>query len=315
MAEAVRLMTATLGMADVTVIDAFWLGRATEDGTRKKCPLLVRFRSAREKREVQRKCREVRPKGVFVDDDLSAEERAVRVKMRMAKKLAEKTSPSDGPSTPTSDAAPQHHEPPLALPPAPSSPQPSTSSAPGAAPEAAVSAQPTPAPAKDKVGPQSRSPPLPAAKRARLVTNPARARQQPVPKAPRGRRKPAATDLREYFSRTEAATPDKIRCDRAGSAPAPVLSPIDQPRSSPPSAPPPTSRTPPPPDRSSVATTDGDGTVPERSALWHETDKLIGWIMKQPESLRDEIVCGVKMEVIDRTENYVPGMFIKFCDW
>ena len=99
MVEAALFITATLGVADAIVVDAYWLGRATEDGSPQKCPLLVRFRSARAKREVQRKCREVRPKGVYVDDDLSAEERAVRVKQRRAKKTAENTSPSDGPST------------------------------------------------------------------------------------------------------------------------------------------------------------------------------------------------------------------------
>ncbi len=36
---------------------------------------------------------------IYVDDDLSAEERAVRMKQRRAKKTAENTSPSDGPST------------------------------------------------------------------------------------------------------------------------------------------------------------------------------------------------------------------------
>ncbi len=66
MVEAALFITATLGVADAIVVDAYWLGRATEDGSPQKCPLLVRFRSARAKREVQRKCREVRPKGVYL---------------------------------------------------------------------------------------------------------------------------------------------------------------------------------------------------------------------------------------------------------
>ncbi len=260
---AAQFIGATLGVASVDVIDAYWLGRPTDAGTPRKCPLLVRFRSARAKREAQRKCREVRPKGVYVDDDLSAEERAVRVKKRMAKKLAENTPPSDGPSTLTTAAAPQHHELPAGSPlPAPSPPRPSTSAPPGAAAPAG-SAQPVPKPvAKDA---PSRSPPLPAAKRARLVTNPAR-RQQLVPKAPRGRRKPVS-GLRDYFSRPAAATPDDIRRDEP--VPPHVISPIDRPRSPSPAAPSATPWSPPPPGRAGAVVADpGERRVVAQPTPW-----------------------------------------------
>ncbi len=84
---ATTFIHTTLGLDAVEVLDAFWLGRADPDSGARKCPLLVRLKAVRWRQDVQRRCRAVRPRGVFVDEDLCAEERAERAKQRMEKKL------------------------------------------------------------------------------------------------------------------------------------------------------------------------------------------------------------------------------------
>ena len=100
---ATTFIHTTLGLDAVEVLDAFWLGRADPDSGARKCPLLVRLKAVRWRQEVQRRCRAVRPRGVYVDEDLCAEERTERAKKRMEKKL-EKT-PSQAVPSATVDIA------------------------------------------------------------------------------------------------------------------------------------------------------------------------------------------------------------------
>ena len=246
--KAEEFVAKTLNVSGASVVDAYWLGRLADDGRPRKCPLLIRFRSVREKRSVQDRCRVVRPPGVFVDNDVTAEERAERAVTR-AEKKAEKTAapPPIGPSTsttiPVRPAQHQHGQSVVPVPAAPSPTRSSTSSSAGAAaPEARLTLPPKP---KQRVVnlKTAESPPMPAAKRPRLATR----RQQPIAKAP-GRGKKKVTGLRAYFAPAHGDMPDNFRSGGDGSAATAALSPTSpRPSPSPASARPPS---PPAPARS-----------------------------------------------------------------
>ena len=231
---AAKFIRTTLNLDDVEVLDAFWLGRAADDGSRRKCPLLVRFRSVRAKRSAQQKCRAVRPPGVYVDDDLAVDERNERAKKYAEKKNAENPRPSNV-SFPTTASPVQRHPVELPSPAAPSSPPGSSTTAPAPATHRATETggPSTPLPRATTVGRKTKS--------VRRSTPPQRAAKKPRRELPRPRlsaakplRKPKApaAGFRAYFAlatTAAASSPDNARYshNNATTAPAPVLSPAE----------------------------------------------------------------------------------------
>jgi hypothetical protein len=81
LATAVMTITTFLGL-DACVVDARWLGNP-DTGAR---PLQVRMSCETEKRRVRDAARNIKPTGVFFDDDLSESEREVRKARRLRQK-------------------------------------------------------------------------------------------------------------------------------------------------------------------------------------------------------------------------------------
>ena len=93
---ALTLIATTLGLVGITIVDAKILGRADSE----RRPLWVRLASESARRRVRDRAREVRPKGVYVDEDLCNEDREDR-RRRLANR-----QPPPPPPPPAADSTP-----------------------------------------------------------------------------------------------------------------------------------------------------------------------------------------------------------------
>jgi hypothetical protein len=86
---------------DINVVDAHWLGRS------ERCPLWVRLDCESTRRRVREAARTVRPKGVYVDNDMCEEDRNDRRAWRVARKPAAGVAPPSPPPSRHPDPDPQ----------------------------------------------------------------------------------------------------------------------------------------------------------------------------------------------------------------